>query len=100
MKDTAKEGGKQKDNTKRVKGRAREREGKREKSLGLHGLLSQHCGADRTAAAHTDIYSCHARLPLAGPRRPLTPGLTASPSLKPLNITSLNHPTTLVLSVH
>lgn len=74
------------------KGRDREREGEREQSLGLHGLLSQHCGADRTAAAHADIYSCHARLPFAGPRRPLAPGLKASPSLEPLNITSLNHP--------
>lgn len=47
--------------------REREEEREREKNLGLHGLLSQHCRADRTAEAHADIYSCHGRLPLAGP---------------------------------
>lgn len=46
----------------------------------------------RRAAAHADIYSNHARLPFAGPRRPLAPGFKASPSSEPLNITSLNHP--------
>lgn len=58
----------------------------------LHGLLSQHCGADRTAAAHADIHSCHARLPFAGPKGPLASGLKASLRLEALNISSPNHP--------
>lgn len=58
-------------------------------SLGLHGLLSQHRAADRAAA---DIYSCHARLPLAGPRRAFARGLAAFPWLESLSITGLDQP--------
>lgn len=50
----------------------------------------------RRAAAHADIYSIHARLPFAGPRRPLASGFRVSPSSEPLNITILNHPQQLV----
>lgn len=78
---------KEKDGWKRERHRGRKRV-----DPGLHGLLSQHCGADRTAAARTDIYSCHARLPPAGPRRPIAPGLAAFLSPEPLNITGRNHP--------
>lgn len=46
--------------------------------------------AHRAASVLTDIYSYHARLPLAGPRRLLAPGLQASPLLESMNITGPN----------
>lgn len=72
-------------------GERKKKKRERQWSCGLHGLLSQHCRADRTPAVHADIYYCHARVHPVCPRRPLAHRLNPPPPPHPFARASEHH---------